>query len=177
MSASFSQWWSFSVSFSTFLSRPHAVRMQRDVSVLMPDHQGVLVPPSSQLPVPVLLSLHHLGRPPFSELPHTDTAALTQAHHAAAVNVHFTKPCRATEEEVCITWMCHKQTYTSLVLRLSSSHLPVQPSGGYSQVDKTDLPLRGLMPTKENRAGFDLASDSKHFSLALFSSWSRELRN
>lgn len=63
----------------------------------MSHHQRVFSPPSSQLPVFTLRSLHHSGRS-FSELPHTNTPALAQAHYAGAMHVSFTQPAGHTHD-------------------------------------------------------------------------------
>lgn len=146
----------------------------------MAGHQCVSTPPASQLPAFALRSPHHPRGSRTPQLPHTHTAALTQTDHAGAVDVGFTQSAEHTEADESVRYM--KVRKHTLFFHQSSSHLPDQALGGYSRVARTDLLLRGLMATKENRAVFFLFSSSfssseniSSFAVASFSSSSREL--
>lgn len=131
----------------------------------MTGHQRVSSPPSSQLPAFTLWSPHHRRSPRAPQFPHTRAAILAQAHHAGAADVDFTQPTEHSGTCEYTSVFKEGRRNTSLIFQ-SSSHLPVQASGGYSWVAGVDFPLRGLMATRENKAA--------SFS---FSSSSKELRN
>lgn len=71
--------------------------VQGHVPVVMPGHQHAAPPPARQQAAFTLGGPHHHGGPPrgaaTAQLPHTHTAALAEAHHAAAsVGVDFAQP-------------------------------------------------------------------------------------
>lgn len=151
---------------------------------MVASHQHVSSPPASQLPALALRSPHHPRGPPTPELPDTHTAALTQADHAGAVDIGFTQSAEHRDGSVRVHECTCTETHT-FVLHQTSSHLPDQALGGYSRVARTDLLLRGLTATKENKAvffpssSFSSSENISSFALASFSSSSssRELSN
>lgn len=167
----------------------------------MARHQGVPTSPARQLPAVALWSLHHPCATLAGQVPHTHTATLAQAHHPGTVHVSLAQP---GENTGCVdyTWGLHTVYSEPICCLISyvifnsinsscspnvqtqpSSHLPDHASGAYSRAARTDLPLRGLVATKENRAFLFLSSSSLSrgniwsFPLLSFSPSSSELRN